>query len=95
MTKSQTKARLTESTDIHKVQKPERGAQVTKAINEKEESQDEMNKLYNIYKVCKCVQVKLSIRSAGIRSDSFLGEFRISIPVTAILLGVVFSILAT
>ena len=35
------------------------------------------------------------VRHAGIRSDSFLGEFRISIPVTAILLGVVFSILAT
>lgn len=66
MTKSQTKARLTESTDIHKVQKPERGAQVTKVINEKEESQDEMNNLYNIYKVCKCVQVKLSIRSADL-----------------------------
>lgn len=35
------------------------------------------------------------IRHAGIRSDSFLGGGRTSVPVMAILLGVVFSILAT
>ena len=58
--------KATESTDIHEVQKSEHGAQVTTAINEKEESQDEMNTLYNIYKVCKCVQIKLSIRRADL-----------------------------
>ena len=56
--------KVTESTDIHGVQKSERGAQVTKAINEKEESQDVMNNLYNIYNICKCVQVKWPIRRA-------------------------------